>query len=101
MSNPSGPIGVVHSTPYKPSYTVTEKRIMALLGDGLPKPSREIWRCLEDEMASMDAMRKHLSRIREKLKPLNHGIICEIYNRHVHYRYVILLSQPITESATS
>ena len=92
MSSAASPIG----EPYKPRYTPTEQRIMNLLKDGLPKPSRTIWQCLEDDMASMDAMRMHLSRIREKLKPLNHGILCEIYNRHVHYRYVILLSQPVS-----
>lgn len=88
--NTAGPIG----NNYVPQFTPTERKIMNLLKDGLPKPSRKIWECLDDEMASMDAMRKHLSRMREKLKPLNHGIICEIYNRHVHYRYVILICQP-------
>lgn len=75
-------------------YTPTERRMLALLRDGLPHLREELHACLYDEMAELSAIQPHLSHIRQKLRPHGEDIICELHKRTIHYRHVRLLNSP-------
>lgn len=65
-------------------------QILVLLSDGKPHSREEIHRCLSDDLGPLRNVRYHISRIR-KFLPVDRHIVCEIFNRTVHYRHVRLL----------
>lgn len=74
-----------------PVFTATEKRLMKVLSDHLPHRPRELLACLNDpQFSRLINVQDHLSNIRTKIRPHGHEIVCEIYNRTVHYRWVFL-----------
>jgi hypothetical protein len=77
-----------------PKFTPTQRRIIALLADGLPHTRREVFGCLDDDLAQLSAIKRHLSVIRTMLRPVGQDIICELHRRSICYRHVRLLTDP-------
>lgn len=77
-------------------FTPTQARIMRLLSDGLPHHGKtEIKPLLPDgELAGPNAVNFHVSALRKKLHAMgkNETILCEIVNRRICFRFVILVS---------
>ena len=82
-------------------YTPTQKRILDLLADGLPHSRYEIHACLDDELSALRAIRRHISVIRQSHRAKDQDIVCEIYNRTVHYRHVRLLRRKPSKVSSS
>lgn len=61
----------------KPPFTPTERRILVLLGDGLPHTKEEIHGCLNDELQPLTSIHVHIMAIRAKL-PVDTEIICQL-----------------------
>lgn len=81
----------------KRQFTPTQQRMVDLLSDGLPHSRHELHACLNDELQPLIHITPHLTLIRKVLRPKGQDIICEIYNRTVHYRHVRLLHNPNTD----
>jgi DNA-binding CsgD family transcriptional regulator len=75
------------------AFTDTEKRILALLSDGMPHTRDEIRSVLNDNMATNSCLKSHISHIRDKL-PAGQRVICELNGRGIQYRHVRLLLDP-------
>ena len=73
-------------------FTRTERRMMEILADGLPHSRRELHACLPDELGELRNIWTHISRIRKKVRPKGREIVCEIWQRTVHYRLVVLVT---------
>lgn len=73
------------------NYTPTQKRILAVLADGLPHSSEELLKCIGDDLSPSGNLRVHLSLLRKKLRPLGEDILCEYSYRTYSYRHVKLL----------
>lgn len=73
------------------TFTPVERKMMRVLSDGLPHRPAELHACLNDDLAPVNAFRWHVSNLRKKLRPGGEDILCEIWNRTVHYRHVRLL----------
>lgn len=67
--------------------TPTERRMLDLFQDGERHTKEELRRCLYDEYASVNMVRQHIKRLREKM-PEGKLILCEIKGRAVFYRLV-------------
>lgn len=67
-------------------WTPTEKRIIDLLSDGLPHTRDEVFKCLWDDQSNLDAIKGHLSRMRDKAPHLD--IVCTLHHRRICYRLV-------------
>lgn len=68
-------------------YTPTERRMLAVLGDGLSHTAEELRRCLDDDLAGPTAVPAHVSTIRAKLESTGRSVIF----RSGGYRMVRLL----------
>ena len=75
-----------------PHFTPIESCILEYLSDGRPHQPRELLACIGDSEASVINVRWHLKNIRAKIRPGGDDILCEIFNRSVHYRRVHLLA---------
>lgn len=75
------------SQPQKPPvhFTPTERRILALLNDGASHTRREIHACLNDDLAQLSAINRHINSLREKI-PEGQEIICCLSNKRISYR---------------
>ena len=71
-------------------FTPTQKRILTVLADGYRHSREELRRCI-DEYSELTTLRMHLSYLRTKLHRRGEDIICELYQRGIHYRHVRLL----------
>lgn len=65
-----------------------------MLSDGMPHYREQLRECVPDELASLYALKMHISRIRKVLRPRGQDIVCEIVRRQIHYRHVQLLTPP-------
>lgn len=75
------------------TYTPTQKRILAVLSDGLPHTRDELMRCLNDDMAEEGTLKAHIQMIRNKLRPIGQNIISECHGRgSFFYRLTRLIS---------
>lgn len=72
-------------------YTPTQRRILAVLADGLCHSAEELRGCLEDDLAGPTALRYHISEVRHKLEQRGQSIVF----RSGGYRQVRLL--PLSE----
>ena len=72
------------------TYTPTERKIDALLSDGLWHARAEVKDCLWDEQSPEQAIEAHVSNLRKKLESGGHDIV----GRNGQYRKVRLLSDP-------
>lgn len=75
-------------------YTPTQKRMLAVLRDGLPHTREELHACLPDDLSELRAIQAHISHIRKHLRVVGEEIVCEYYLRKLHYRHVRLLDSP-------
>lgn len=82
------------ATPSEISWTPIEARVLAALADGAPHRPEVLLACLGDEMATINNLWVHLSRMRAKLRPLGEDIVCVIHNRKMHYRHMRTLPRP-------
>lgn len=73
-------------------YTPTERRMLAVLADGMRHPREELVACLWDELSKPSTIQYHLSNIRKVLRPMGQDIICEYYQHTFFYRHVRLLT---------
>lgn len=67
-----------------------ERRLLFVLADGKPHLITSMLPVI-DEMATRPNLFNHMSRIRKKIEPLGHTIVCEWSERRLYYRYVITL----------
>lgn len=77
-------------------FTPTQRRMLTILADGKAHTRQELFACLSDDMADLSAIKWHLSKLREKLRPMGQDVICEI-NMGIKYRHVRLLASPYKE----
>lgn len=73
-------------------YTPTESRILELLSDGLPHKRCEVHKCLEDDLAQIEAIYPHVSRLRHKLQPKGQDILAVTTGRITYYQQIRLLN---------
>lgn len=73
-------------------WTPTQKKLLAVLADGLPHSREELHACLWDEAGPLSNIQVHLSTIRKQLRLKGQDIVCEICHRAIHYRHVKLIS---------
>jgi hypothetical protein len=69
-------------------FTPTETILMNILADGMPHSRKDLIAALPNDQSDFTNLSTHLSNIRKKLAPYGRLVICEIYNRTVHYRQV-------------
>ena len=79
-----------------PVFTPTQQRLLKLLSDGMPHTRKELVKCLDDELTSLDTVNVHISYLRRKLRPIGQDIICEMGSSYkLGYRHVRLLRSPV------
>ena len=81
-------------------FTPTEQRMYDLLADGLPHTRRELKACIDDELAELSAIKKHLTNLRKKLADRSEEIVCVFHQRTICYRHFYLASRNGTSSRT-
>lgn len=72
----------------KNGFTPTEQRIIAVLADGQPHARKELMGCLDDELAEKTALKRHLTRLRKKLRPQGRDIMFVASSKLCGYRQV-------------
>lgn len=73
-------------------FTSVQVRMLDVLKDGKPHTKEELFACLEDDMATMKAIRKHISLIRTQLRTIGEDVVCEFHARRFKYRHVRILT---------
>lgn len=73
------------------SFTPTEERILEVLGDGVRHKRKELHRCLSDELTNVKTIQFHLSKIRQKIRPMGRDIVCIFNNQTIWYQMVQVL----------
>ena len=68
--------------------TPIQRKIYLVLEDGRLHTKFELLSCLDDEVGTFDAVKVHISRLREKLKPRGLGILLDRANDIIQYRLV-------------
>jgi DNA-binding winged helix-turn-helix (wHTH) protein len=82
----------VYSSPEE--FTPNERQLLRELSDGFGHRRDDLMRVVfDDSQASPYQIRNLVSRLRKKLRPRGHDIICEARDCRFFYRHVILLSQ--------
>ena len=71
-------------------YTPTERRMLAILGDGLPHLKREMLSCLNDDLADESTVEGHLINLRKKLRHRGRDVLGQYVNNRYHVRLVRL-----------
>jgi DNA-binding response OmpR family regulator len=73
-------------------FTPTERAMLQVLHDGKLHTRAELHACLPDELAPLRAIQFHISRLRAKLRPHGHDIICGLlHGRIISYQHVLTL----------
>jgi hypothetical protein len=73
------------------NLTPTERKFLAVLGDGMAHRREELHACLPDTLGPLSNIWPHLTRLRKKVRPLGQEIVCEIQRGKICYRCVKLL----------
>src|SRR5258708_6545234 len=73
-------------------FSPIQKRILDLLADGLPHPRKDVWECLQDQLAPRTSVAPHIFFIRAKLRQLGQDIITETTGKAIFYRHVRFLN---------
>lgn len=68
-------------------FTPTERRILAVLADGEPHDKYELMNAI-DELAEVNTLRVHLTKLRKKLRPRNETVHCVRLPRSYAYVHV-------------
>ena len=73
----------------------TEVRLCDVLADGERHGFAELHRvCIDDDLSTIKALQKAVSRLRKKFVPLGMNILCEYHRRSPkYYRLVRLVSR--------
>jgi hypothetical protein len=74
--------------------TTTQKRMMAVLSDGLPHDRHELHACLDDELSALTAIQPHLTYIRKAIRGRGEDVLCVYHGRTVKYQHVRVLYSP-------
>lgn len=69
------------------NLTTTERRFYDLFCDGERHKKWDLLKLLDDELAGVGTVRKHICTLREKLPP-ERIIVCEVSSMVVYYRMV-------------
>lgn len=73
-------------------YTPTQRKMLAVLSDGLPHSKVELHACLHDDLGEMSNIRVHLANVRKHLRPKGQDVLTQFINRRLHYRLVRLIA---------
>jgi len=79
-----------------PLYTPTQRRLMAVLEDGLPHSRDELFACIDDELCQIVNFRVHLNYLRKKLQPIGLDILLDRTGdkpQKYNYRLVRLIAR--------
>jgi DNA-binding CsgD family transcriptional regulator len=49
-------------------FTPTQRRMLAILGDGNAHPETQLMKCLNDDLTGIATLRVHITKLREKLR---------------------------------
>lgn len=69
----------------------TQRKMLKMLGDGMPHTIEELFTCLFDEMGKKRTVSVHLVALRKLLRPKGMDILVQFVNRKMHYRQVRLM----------
>lgn len=72
-------------------FTPTETRLLMVLNDGQAHTLDELFACLEDELQDKSNVNVHISRMRPKMKPHGHDILCVYRRGSFLYQHVLLI----------
>lgn len=72
--------------------TVTQRKMLDVLSDGMAHTREELRACLPDDLAANASISNHLRAIREVLRELGQTILTQYQKRRVIYRHVRLSS---------
>jgi hypothetical protein len=72
-------------------FTPTQKRILRVLSDGEPHYAEELQKVLYDDLGGRGNLHRHISALRNILKPLGHTISLVRVDCRSHYQHVLLL----------
>lgn len=75
-------------------FTKTQRNILDVLADGMPHSTKELKKCLWDELSGDDTIYVHISNIRKVLRPLGQDIVCEFKDSRYFYRHIRLIASP-------
>ena len=82
-------------------FTPTERKIIAMLADGLPHSKEELHGCLVDDLGAATNVRVHIRNLRIKLRPKGEEIVCEYRYRKYRYRHILLLPNSMATKSQS
>ena len=74
-----------------PEFTIIELKIITELSDGLPHKRKDLMQLLRVKEGNPSNLNTHISRIRQKIRPLGQDIICELIGFSINFRHVRLL----------
>jgi hypothetical protein len=74
------------------SLRPVERKLLAVLADGLAHSIAELGECMPTGDGDMATVKVHVCRIRKVLRPRGEDIICEMNSRRIFYRHVVLLA---------
>ena len=77
------------------NYTPTQQKILDVLNDGKAHSRQELIDCLDDAVADRKNLNVHLSNLRARMRPIRRDVICELKNRRIFYRHVMLISDKV------
>ena len=83
----------------KSEFTPTQQAMIDLLADGKAHSRHELKDCLADELSPLSAIRAHLSNLRKVLRCKGQDVICELVNRRICYRHVVILTSLDSKNA--
>lgn len=73
-------------------HTPTQRRMLAILKDGMRHRKSELVPCLNDELADEGAVYNHICQMNKILERKGQRVICEKVGWATYYRHVRLLS---------
>lgn len=74
-----------------PKFSILQQKILNVLANGKPHPRQELLDQMDDPLATFRNLNDHIYRLRKKLRPNGHDVICENVHRRICYRHVILI----------
>jgi hypothetical protein len=74
--------------------TPTQRRMLAVLADGLSHSSQELHGCLSDDRQPVSHIHVHITGIRKLLRPRGEEVICQRLDGGTFYRWVRLSAPP-------
>lgn len=72
--------------------TPTQRRMMAVLGDGMIHSKQELHACLNDDMAQVELVVCHISLLRKRIGPIGQDVVYVNGRAGMGYRLVRLVA---------